>query len=122
MSYGFEGDLITKLRKYPVDGKMFKLHQPFTYYSKDGGVYEIPKGINTDFASIPRGLRWLISRVGDHGMAAVFHDWLCEYKIVARKKADKLFLEAMTTSEVSKLKRWTMYFSVRAYSILAFKK
>jgi len=118
----FEGDLIVKLRKYPVDGKWFKLIQPFTYYSKSGKVFIIPKGIDTDFASIPRSFRFLISRVGNHGMAAVLHDWLCEYKIVSRKEADRLFLEAMGVSEVNWFKRNIMYFGVKAYSIATFKK
>jgi hypothetical protein len=118
----FEGDLITRLRKKPVNGKWFKLVQPFFYYSEEGQILVIPAGIDTDFASIPRGLRWLIPRVGDHAMAAVMHDWLCEYKVVPRKEADKLFLEGMRTSEVNWLKRRTMYFGVRAYSIFTFKK
>jgi hypothetical protein len=122
MKSTFEGDLITKLRKYPIDGKWFKLVREFRYYSEEGHIWIIPAGINTDFASIPRGMRWLIPRVGDHGMAAVMHDWLCEKKIVSRKKADQLFLECMKTSEVNWLKRRTMYFGVRAYSIFTFKK
>jgi hypothetical protein len=118
----FLGDLHVKLRKYPVNGKWFQLIRDFYYYAEDGNIYTIPSGIDTDFASIPRGMRWLIPRVGDHGMAAVMHDWLCEYKIVNRKKADKLFLEAMKTSGVRWLKRRTMYFGVRTYSIFSFKK
>ena len=118
----FEGDLNVKLRKHPVDGKWFKLIDSFTYYSKAGQIWVIPSGINTDFASIPRGLRWLIPRVGDHGMAAVMHDWLCEFKILPRKEADKLFLEGMKTSGVNWWKRRTMYFGVRAYSMVTLKK
>ena len=76
ISSGFRGDLVTKLRKYHVEGKWFKLEEDFVYYSKGGRRFVIPRGINTDFASVPRGLRWLIPRVGDHGMAAVFHDWI----------------------------------------------
>lgn len=122
MKQGFRGDLITKVRKYPVDGKWFRLEQHFFYTSKEGKDYQIPEGLNTDFASIPRGLRWLIPRVGDHGMSAVMHDWLCEFKIVNRKKADSLFLESMKISKVNWLKRKMMYFGVRSYSLITFKK
>jgi hypothetical protein len=122
MTSRFVGDLNVKLRKYPVDGKWFKLISSFDYYADDGRIWTVPSGIDTDFASIPRGLRWLIPRVGDHGMAAVLHDWLCEKKIVPRKRADKLFLEGMKTSGVGWIKRRTMYFAVRSYSIISFKK
>ncbi len=122
MTNKFVGDLNVKLRKYPVDGKWFKLISPFDYYAKDGTVWTVPVGIDTDFASIPRGLRWLIPRVGNHGMAAVLHDYLCEMKLVPRKQADKLFLEGMKVSGVNWLKRRTMYFGVRSYSIISLKK
>ena len=122
MSGRFIGDLILRFRKYPVDGKWFELERSFLYIAKDGTKYDIPIGINTDFATIPRGIRWLIPRVGNHGMAAVMHDWLCEKHIVSRKKADKLFLEAMTISGVGWLKRRVMYFGVRSYSIISMKK
>ena len=59
-------------------------------------------------------MRWLIPRVGNHGMASVLHDHLCEYKGVSRKTADKIFLEAMENSGVGWLKRRTMYFGVRS--------
>jgi hypothetical protein len=121
MKTGFEGDLLVKLRKYPIDGKWFRLYWSFKYAAKNGNVYVVPAGINTDFASIPRGMRWLIPRVGDHGMAAVLHDWLCEFKIVKRKEADRLFLEAMEYSKVNWFKRRFMYFGVRAYSVVTFK-
>ena len=122
MTERFVGDLNVKLRKYPINGKWFKLINSFDYYADNGNIWTVPRGLNTDFASIPRFMRWLIPRVGDHGMAAVLHDFLCEKKQVSRKKADQLFLESMKVSEVSWLKRRTMYFGVRSYSIISFKK
>ncbi len=122
MKVGFEGNLDTRLRKHPIDGKWHKLLEPFSYTAKNGIKYVVPKGVNTDFASIPRGMRWLIPRVGYHAMAAVLHDWLCEFKIVKRKEADRLFLEAMEHSKVNWFKRRFMHFGVRAYSIMTRKK
>jgi len=118
----FEGYLILKFRDEPVDGKWFVVDREFSYISNIGSIWRVPKGTNTDFASIPRGFRWLISRVGKYGMCAVFHDWLCESGVVARKKADKLFLESMENKGVNWFRRRLMYFGVRAYSIITFKK
>lgn len=117
MKHGFKGELDLRHRDKPVDGKWFKTLQMLYYIAKDGTLYTIPKWINTDFASVPLGLRWLIPRVGKHDKAAVLHDWLCEFKIVDRKKADKLFLESMKTLKVNFIKRRAMYAGVRSYSM-----
>lgn len=122
MKARFEGHLILKYLDESVDGKWFETYSVFVYNSEDGKQIIVPNYINTDFASIPRAFRWMITRVGKYGKAAVLHDYLCEYKIVPRKKADKLFLEAMKVLGVGWLKRRTMYFGVRAYSITTFKK
>ncbi len=130
MKARFEGELNLTLRDEPINGKWFKTLNSFKYISETEAIYRIPEGINTDFASIPRAFRFIIPRVGRHSKSAVFHDWLCEFKIVSRKKADKLFLESMKTYRAKKwymrtvhwAKRRTMYFGVRAYSIVTFKK
>ncbi|MDP7429979.1 MAG: DUF1353 domain-containing protein [Flavobacteriales bacterium] len=119
---GFKTLLIVRFRVQPQDGKWFVLSAPLVYVSESGTEYVVPVGVNTDFASIPRGLRWLIPRVGKHGKAAVLHDYLCEYGIVPRKKADRIFLEAMKALEVGWLKRRTMYSAVAAYTTLMRKK
>lgn len=122
MKAEFEGTLDLRFRKHPIQGKWFITLSTFSYYSKDKEKYTIPVNTNTDFASIPRIFRGIISRSGNHTMSAVFHDWLCEYNIVARKKADKLFLESLEISGVGWIKRRMMYMGVRAYSIIMFKR
>lgn len=128
MKARFEGELILRYLDNPINGKWFEVAKGFNYlcdFSKNGqrfNVYRVPEGIKTDFASIPRAFRWMIARVGKYGKAAVLHDWLCERKIVSRKEADQIFLEAMTILGVGWFKRRTMYFGVRAYSIATFKK
>lgn len=122
MKARFEGELITLYLDEPVDKtKWFELYRSFGYRAENGELYLIPAGIATDFASIPRPFRWLISRFGRHGKAAVLHDWLCKFKIVSRKKTDMLLREAMKVLEVSWWKRQTMYAGVRFYSIVTFK-
>lgn len=118
----FEGKLILEHRDEPIKKKWFKTFRSFAYISKDGTRYIIPEGVDTDFASIPRAFRRVLSRTGKHDKAAVLHDYLCEYKIVPRKMADKLFLEAMKSLKVNWLKRKIMYRGVRTYSVMTFKK
>jgi len=118
----FVGNLILIHRDEPVDKKWFKTYKSFTYISDSGDIYDVPENVDTDFASIPRFFRRAISRTGRHDKAAVLHDWLCEYKIVPRKQADKLFLEALKSLKVNVLKRRIMYTGVRSYSIVTRKK
>lgn len=124
----FDGELILKFLDKPVNGKWFITVGPLYYkiFNEDRlvvKVYTVPSGVHTDFASIPRGpLRTIIPRVGLHGKAAVFHDYLCESGIVSRKLADKLFLMALKSCGVGFVKRRIMYAAVRAYSISTFKK
>ena len=122
MKTGFEGELILVFLDAPVDGKWFKTLHPFRYIAKDYKVYNVPAYTFTDFASIPRGFRWMISRVGKYGKAAVLHDYLCDLANAGkfkRKDADKIFLEAMKVLGVGWLKRNTMFLGVRSYSIFA---
>lgn len=125
MKARFEGELILRYLDEPVDGKWFEVIQAFAYIGSDAisiGMTTVPKGVKTDFASIPRGFRWIIARVGKYGKAAVLHDYICEAKIGSRKYADRVFLDAMKTLGVGWWKRRTMYAGVRAYSVILRKK
>jgi len=113
---GFYGKLNTDFLDEPVDGKWFRTTKDFSFFRKGGEEIVVPAGTYTDFASIPRGFRWLISRVGRHGRAAVLHDYLCESGIVKRKLADEIFMEGMESLNVKKWRRKTMFFGVRTYS------
>jgi hypothetical protein len=117
--------LVLEYLNTPREGKWFRLMCNLNYVARGGMVIIVPAGTYTDFASIPRGLRWLIPRVGDHGKAAVVHDYLCDQYNVGigtRRRADRIFLEAMVELGVGRLKRRIMYSAVRAYSIATFQK
>lgn len=118
MKPGFQGKLILEFLDEAVDGKWFKTKESLSYISKAGMLYYVQRNTHTDFASVPRAFRFLISRVGRHGKSAVLHDYLCETGEISRKKADQIFLESMETLGVGWLKRSTMYLGVRAYSII----
>jgi len=94
---------------------LFTLTEPFEFYDVAGKTYSVPVGFTTDFASIPKWLRWLIPPTGLYGKAAVLHDWLYRTGIVSRRRADFIFLRAMRVLGVPKWKRRAMYRAVRAF-------
>jgi hypothetical protein len=122
MKARFEGELDLRHLDVPVGKKWFMTLKALVYVAESGRRYCIQRGTYTDFASIPKLFRSFISRIGRCSKPSVLHDWLCEFKIVSRKEADRLFLESMKTKKVGWLKRRTMYAGVRAYSIATFKK
>jgi hypothetical protein len=72
----------------------------------------VPPGFVTDLASIPRIFRALIPQNGKHRLAAIVHDYLCREKVLDRRLADWIFLEAMEVLEVNWLQRRIMYYAV----------
>lgn len=117
-----------------VGPDLWRLASPFEYhigsYPSNQKVI-VPVGYETDFGSIPRAFRWLLSPTGQWGKATVVHDYLCTHKVVttiegerkvSRKEADDIFLEAMEILGVNRITRYTMYSAVRAYAVVAGKK
>lgn len=80
----------------------------------------VPKGFETDLASIPLFFRSVLPVNGNHRLPAVLHDYfyslkgkLPSSKPISRRMADKVFLEAMKLSKVGFWKRQAMYRAVR---------
>lgn len=86
---------------------------PFVYLSSTHGRFEIEKGFDTDFASIPRGLWNLFPPDGPYAPAAFIHDWLYWYQVVPREVADAVFLEGMQALGIGWFTRSTIYRAVR---------
>ena len=115
-----------------VNGKFWKVLAPFIYYvgEKSSDEFLLVKvGFTTDFASIPRFAWPIIGHpTGNHGKAAVVHDWLYRYpadgvdRARTRRRCDQVFLEAMKVLGVGWWKRSTMYFAVRVGGRGAWKK
>lgn len=105
----------------------------FRYWigEENSGTYvDIPDLFRSDGASVPRPFWWIIPPWGDHGQAAVLHDFLCVYRTIirdgnpvsiSRKECDDIFLEAMKVLNVDPAKRNAMYIAVRGYAIVTFK-
>ncbi|MGI9556417.1 MAG: DUF1353 domain-containing protein [Solirubrobacterales bacterium] len=78
-----------------------------------GDTIEVPQGMTTNFASVPRAAWWFAAPWGKHGHAAVVHDagyWLQKR---SRKEYDDIFLEGMAVLGVGRAKRRIMFLAVR---------
>ena len=104
--------------------QVFVLLEEFVYEigaEKSGIIIRVPIGFVTDFASIPRLLWSIVSPVGQHGKAAVVHDFLYRKTSGFSKiLADAIFFEAMELLGVPWYRRWTMYLAVRFFFGLRF--
>ena len=79
--------------------------------------FKVHIGFKTDLASIPRALRSLIPQVGRHIQSAIFHDLIYrsdEHWKLTRLQADDMFLAGMVYSGVGWVKRYSIYWGVRA--------
>jgi len=75
-------------------------------------VIIVPKGTQSDLASVPRCLWSLLPPDGEYQEAAIIHDWL--YSIGAsRWFADSVFRQVMKELGVPLWKRWLLWFGVR---------
>ena len=91
----------------------------FIYETNEKEIIVVPVGFKTDLVSAPWFFTRIIPSTGKYNEAAVVHDYLCflaNQRLCDRKKADKIFLEAMIDLEVGKIKRSVMYFGVRFYT------
>jgi hypothetical protein len=79
-------------------------------------MVKVPAGFVTDLASIPRAFWCLVGHpAGPYGLAAVIHDWLYHTHELSRKLTDDYFLLGMKELGVSYWRRYSMYWSVRAF-------
>ena len=102
------------LRTAGADG--WTLVEPLSYVG-DRDRFVVPAGFETDLASVPRPVTWLVPRSGRYTLAAVLHDWLCEVGIrtgvVTSRQADGIFRRVMREAGVPVLLRWIMWTGVR---------
>ena len=110
--------LVEITQKEEYGRTLAKLLGPFQYHVGElnsGNVIRVPKGFETDFASVPRAIWWLCPPLGRYGKATVIHDWGYEQQDRPRIEYDLIFLEAMEVLEVPLWKRSIMYSAVRIF-------
>jgi hypothetical protein len=105
------------------DGRQIvRLLEPLEYRVADADSAErivVPAGFETDFASIPFGLRNLFPPLGPWARPAIIHDWLyanggrLPERRYSRAEADAIFAEAMKVVGVPAWRRRLMHLAVR---------
>jgi Protein of unknown function (DUF1353) len=109
---GFESDVSVR----EVDEDTWELAEPLNYVG-NRDTFVVPKGFQTDFASVPRAFVWLLPRYGRYTKASILHDYLCVESKAGRfdrDDADGIFRRAMRELGVSFLRRWLMWAAVAA--------
>lgn len=106
-----------------ADGKTWYLREDFSYQNSQPAIITVPRGFNTDFASVPRVLWWLLPKWGKYGNAAVLHDYLyaeqkVDGKAIVREEADNIFREAMKSLHVPYWQEFILYWGVRLFGWL----
>lgn len=100
-----------------VSDTRWKLLHPLTYEGKTD-TYVVPAGFDTDLASVPRALVWLVPRYGRYTRSAILHDYLVTRDDVPKHDADGIFRRSMRELKVPFLQRWMMWGGVGLFSTL----
>ncbi|MBN8994452.1 MAG: DUF1353 domain-containing protein [Rhizobiales bacterium] len=123
----FTGPL--SIREDRVDSELWALLEPLSFVT-DGGVLTVPVPFVSDGASIP----WPASIVFPHWAPryrrpSVLHDYLRRLidddvphpLVQTRRRADAIFLEAMTVCGVSWPVRTAFWLAVRVYTLIVYR-
>lgn len=106
----------------------WKLDEAFDYYIDESArrvTISVPKGFETDFASIPRIFWNILPPFGTYGKASIVHDFL--YSVLSndlqytRADCDKVFLDAMGILGTNVIVRYSMWVAVRSFGWMFFK-
>lgn len=99
------------------DGRV-ELDRELRYRDARGRMWIVPKGFDSDLASIPRWLPTLLRLALPDRLrtaaAAILHDWAYALGGLSREAADDLFYEALRASGVGTVRSWLMWAGVRA--------
>lgn len=115
---------LTPLIVEDLSDRNWRLVAPFlTQVTGDENTWiEVPKGFETDFASVPR-LPIIYSLFGNRAQKpAVLHDYLYSHGGMEKDKefADEVFFAAMETNGNPWYQRYLMYAAVRMFGGAAF--
>jgi hypothetical protein len=104
----------------PHGTSTWKLVEDLIYEGADQR-FVIPAGYVTDFATVPKFLRWLIDTYGPYTRAAIVHDWLITHGIpdhlVTSRDADGIFRRIMREEGTPLPTRWVMWAAVRTAAL-----
>ena len=103
-------------------------------YVGEDQTFVIPAGYITDFATVPKFLRWLIETYGPYTRAAIVHDWLITEMArwtaetrnggaknwlppATSRDTDGIFRRIMREEETPMPTRWVMWAAVRVAAL-----
>ena len=117
MSYGFQNSLKVEEIGQVHGRSAYRLLDKLDYIDSTGRLYSVPVGFVTDWESLPRLpiVSWLLGGRPVH-RAATLHDYLYRKDAPScggREGADKLFLEAMLSTGLSRIFAMPFYWGVR---------
>jgi hypothetical protein len=104
------------------DGHNVLLDEDLPYNTKKDERIVVPKGADSDGASVPKFLWNLFPPFGSYWRAALLHDWLYRHTKRPKAECDLLLLEAMESCNVGRMKRETIYLAVKWFGGQAFKE
>ena len=109
----FDTEHVTVRRK---DDSTWTVVEPLVYRGKSQ-TFVVPRDFETDFATVPRVVVWLIPRFGRYTLPAILHDWLVteglRQRMVSPRDADGIFRRSMRELGVPVVRRWLMWTGVR---------
>ena len=114
----------TTLHVAHVDQKDWRLTKPLVWEG-EWEYFIIRSDFRTDFASIPKPVRWLLDNAGRNAEAAVLHDavWRESQRAVGSRvdpwHADGVFRRGLRQTGAPALTRSLMWFAVRAAATVA---
>ena len=113
----------TKLNMEVLGEQAYEVVSPLVYENNELILQVNPK-FDFDGASVPQCL-WSFGfspMTGGYQRSACLHDALYASEYFDRDICDKLFLEAMESEGVGYMKRYSMYYAVRAFGGQVWKK
>lgn len=103
------------LKKSDLKYNLYEIasHRRITLHGKDIVIFS---GFLTDLASVPRLLWFLFPPHGYACIPSVIHDYISQLKLFDRKTCDKIFLELLLETKMSRFQAYIMYFFVSIFS------
>lgn len=109
----FKGRLVTEVLN---DGRNLRVAEDFVYVDGKGQKWPVPKGTETDGASVPRFFWSLFPPfAGKHRLAAVVHDRYCQTRDRPWRDVHQMFYDAMRAAGVGVSSANTMFAAVYAF-------
>ena len=101
--------------RFSESRRVFRLKEDLTYHSTKYGSITVPKGFETDFASVPIPFQLFVPVTGRYLEATIIHDYLYEHALRTKQEADAILAEGMLVLEVKRWRRFIINLGVRYF-------